>query len=111
MLSRLPLPDNTSKIKSNEMNYFVHSVIKSCQISEDRIQQIITEMQKDNILQSVVLQIQSGWVDPDTTKVLKIKDSLTLYKGLILKDLRVVVPLTLRSEILNILYQEHIGIE
>ena len=30
---------------------------------------------------------------------------------MILKDLRVVVPLTLRSEILNILHQEHIGIE
>ena len=96
------------------MNYFVHSVIKSCQISEDRLQQIITETQKDNILQSVVLEIQNGWTDPDTTKVkpyLTVKDSLTLYKGLILKDLRVVVPLTLRSEILNILHQGLIEIE
>ena len=78
------------------MNYFVHSVIKSCQINEGRLQQIITETQKDDILQSVVLQIQNGWIDPDTTKVkpyLTVKDSLTLYKGLILKDLRVVVPL------------------
>ena len=96
------------------MNYFVHSVIKSCQISEDRLQQIITETQKDNIMQSVVLEIQNGWTDPDTTKVkpyLTVKDSLTLYQGLILKHLRVVVPLTLRSEILNILHQGHIGIE
>ena len=60
MLSRLPLPDNTSEIKSNEMNYFVHSVVRSCQTSEDRLQQIITETQKDDILQSVVLQIQNG---------------------------------------------------
>ena len=106
ILSRLPFPDNTSEIKSNETNYFVHSVIKSCQISEDRLQQIITETQKDNILQSVVLQIQNGWTDPDASKVkpyLTVKDSPTLYKGLILKDSHVVVPLTLRSEILNIL--------
>ena len=34
-----------------------------------------------------------------------VKDSLTLYKGLILKDLHVVVPF------LNILHQGHIGIE
>ena len=96
------------------MKYFVHSAIKSCQISEDRLQQIITETQKDDILQSVVLQIQNGWTDLDTTKVkphLTVKVSLTLYKGLILKDLRVVVPLTLRSEILNILHQRHTGIE
>ena len=49
--------------------------------------------------------------DPDTTKgkpYLTVKDSLTLYKGLILG---VVVPFTLRSEILNILHQGHIGIE
>ena len=61
-----------------------------------------------------MLQIQNEWIDPDTTKVkpyLTIKDSLTLNKALVLKDLRVVVPLTLRSEILNILHQGHIGIE
>ena len=39
------------------------------------------------------------------------KESLTLYKGLILNDLRVVILPTLRSEILNILHQGHIGIE
>ena len=96
------------------MNYFFHSVIKSCQISEDHLQQIITETQEDDILQLVVLQIQNGWTHPDTTKVkpyFTVKDSLTLYKGLILKDLGVVVPLILRSEILIILHQEHIGIE
>ena len=96
------------------MNNFVHSVIKSCQISEGRLQQIITETQKDDILQSVVLQIENGWIDPDITKVkpyLMVKDSLTLYRGLLLKDLRVFVLLTLTSEILNILHQGHIGIE
>ena len=101
ILSTLPLPDSTSEIKSDEMNYFVHPVI-------------ITETQKDDILQSVLLQIQNEWTDPDTTKVklyLTVKNSLTLNKGLILKDLRVVVPRTLRSEILNILHQRRIGIE
>ena len=114
ILSRLPLLNSTSEIKSNKMNYYFHSVIKSCQISEDHLQQIITETQEDDILQLIVLQIQNGWTDPDTTKVkpyFTVKDSLTLYKELILKDLGVVVPLTLRSEILIILHQEHIGIE
>ena len=64
-------------------------------------------MQKNDILQSVVLQSQNGWKYPHTTKVkpyITVKDSLTLHKRLILKDLRIVVPLTLRSEILNILH-------
>ena len=60
ILSRLPLPDSTSEIKSNEINYFVHSIIKPCQITEDRVQQIITETENDDILQSEVLQIQNG---------------------------------------------------
>ena len=60
MLSRLPLTDNTSEIKSDEINHFVHSIMKSCQNSEDRLQQIITETQKINILQSAVLQIQNA---------------------------------------------------
>ena len=61
-----------------------------------------------------MLQIQNGWTDLDTMKAkpyLTVKDSLTLSKGLILKDLRVVVTLTLRFQILNILHQGHIGIE
>ena len=71
-------------------------------------------MQKDDILQSVVLQIENAWVDLDTTKVkpyLTIKYLLTLYKGSILNDLRVVVQLTLRCVILNILHQVQIGIK
>ena len=61
-----------------------------------------------------MLQFQNRWTDPNRTNVkpyLTIKDSLALYKGLILKDLHVVVPLTLRSEILNILHQGQKGIE
>ena len=106
ILSRLPLADSTSEIKSDEM--FSHFCKTSCQISEDPLPQIMTETQKDDILQSVVLQIQNAWADPDTTKFkpyLTVKDSLTLYKWLYLKDLRFVVPLTLMSEILNILHQ------
>ena len=94
------------------MNYFVLSVIKSCQISEARLQQIKTE-QKDDLVQSIVLHIQNGWIDPDTTKAkpyLTVKDLLTLNNELISKDLCVAIPATLRSEILNILHQGHIGI-
>ena len=79
MLSRLPLLDSTSEMKSNEMTSYVHSVIMLCQISEDRLQQIITETQKEDIYQSVVLQIQNGWVDQNTTKGkphLTVKDSV-----------------------------------
>ena len=54
------MPDSTSEVKSNEINYFVHSIIKPCQITEDRVQQIITETEKDDVLQSEVLQIQNG---------------------------------------------------
>ena len=68
------------------MNYFVHSVIKPRQITEDRLQQIITETGKHDILQSEVLKIQNGQIDPGTMKVkpyLAVKDSLTLYKVLV----------------------------
>ena len=50
ILSRLPLLDSTSEIKSDGMNYCVHYIIKSCQISEDRLQEIKKEIQKQDIL-------------------------------------------------------------
>ena len=60
MLNRLPLTENTSEIKSDEINHFVHCIMKSCQNSKDRLQQIVTETQKANMLQQPVLQIQNA---------------------------------------------------
>ena len=74
----------------------------------------LKQTQKDNIVQSIVLHIQNGWIDPDTTKAklyLTVKDLLTLNNELISKDLCVAIPATLRSEILNVLHQGHIGID
>ena len=62
ILSRLPLPDSTSEIKSDEMNYFVHSLIKSSQISEDRLQQIIPERKK-TIYYNQCSVTNSKWMD------------------------------------------------
>lgn len=45
-------------------------------------------------------------MDPNTTKIKTLIEK-DLYKGQILKDLCVIAPLTLMSEILNILQQEH----
>ena len=62
ILSRLPLPDSTSEITSDEMNYFVHSLIKSSQISEDRLQQIIPERKK-TIYYNQCSVTNSKWMD------------------------------------------------
>ena len=58
--------------------------------------------------------IISGWPDCKVSDVLRpyksCKDSLSMYKGCILRDNRVVIPTTLRSKILNSLHIGHPGI-
>ena len=54
-----------------------------------------------------LLPIENGWIDPDKTKVkpyLTVKDTRTLQKGLVSKDLPAAIPFSLSSEILNIFH-------
>ncbi|XP_034244764.1 uncharacterized protein K02A2.6-like [Thrips palmi] len=77
---------------------------------------ISDETKKDSVLQHVLFQTKVGW--PVVPKYLpeivkpffKFRDQLSLEKGCVLYNARVVIPASLQSKVLDILHEGHAGI-
>ena len=108
MLSRLPLKIHD---KPSEEEKALHIDLLTPIVAST----IITETKKDHILQQVVSYLQNdSWPANPKRNVLpyaRIKDELSLERGdVIYWGMRVVIPESLRTEILNELHWNHWGI-
>ena len=114
-LSRAPLPEATPEISANKLNAFLRSVITNAPMSDKRKAQFQEETFKDATLQSVKQYITSGWPEKsnlrdETKQFYSIRDELSINSDLILKGDRIVVPQSMRKEMLTILHIGHPGI-
>lgn len=96
----------------SSLNEVVHSV----NMSENRITEFQTETQNDEVLKELITVVQDGW--PHSKQ--KIKDSLKFYyskkneiyfeNGLLFYNHRIIVPMSLRHQMVTQLHQAHFGI-
>ena len=121
MLSRAYVTDNkqtdSERVLENEANIMIHTVIRNINCSEYMRNKIIAETASDPVLSQVKLYIHEGWPD----KVSNCHENAKFYwstrahlvynEGLILYLDRIVIPKTLRAEILNRIHEGHQGRE
>ena len=109
-LSRLPLtePDRQDTIDGEDV--FHMSQIEHLAVTSDVIQR---EIRRDNVLARIHDPVTNGWKDTDTYEMLKPlyspRKEITLYQGCLLWGIRVIVPIELRKQILNMLHESHTG--
>ena len=119
-LSRAINQDQQHDAKKDEddqqMERFVHSIISSLPVSERRLKQIREETLKDETLQTIRNYTQQGW--PHKGKInfyvkpyFSYKDEIWFHDGILFKGQRIIVPSSLRTEILKIIHTGHFGIE
>ena len=103
-----PEPSRTEK----EIELHVAMVKSAKPISDTMWQKIAIETEKDDILKEVVQAIQLGW---DTKRNLKPyyhnRAELTVVEGVVLKGHKIVVPATLRAEMLTKIHDGHMGMQ
>ena len=111
-LSRAYLPGSSSSKSLPEIN-----MIEALSIDEDKIKRLQSHTREDQTLQIVKSVILRGWPD-DKSDVpeaalpyFNIRDELSMQDGLVFRDERVVIPLTLRKEMKETLHNSHLGIE
>jgi hypothetical protein len=88
-----------------------------CKVTDSRLNQIRDLTNKDKSLQSLKTVILAGW--PDThgnvpigvRQYWNVRDALTVQDGIIYRSNRVVIPKTLRPEMLRRIHSSHLGIE
>lgn len=115
-LSRAPLPEcESTENMEEELSYFVHTLIQNLPISDKKLQEIkeLTSIEMGDLCDNIV----KGWPE-DKWKLNKEcgdfwahRDELSVNDGLIMKGERIVIPPSMRSEMLKNIHIGHMGIE
>ncbi|XP_055918976.1 uncharacterized protein K02A2.6-like [Eupeodes corollae] len=109
-MSRLPL----KKSRTHEMTEHLINVFKEDEYVPISYEDIAHHTRKDAVLCKVIELVQNGWPDHIQDDVSKPfftrKYSLSIEQVCILYGIRVLVPTSLRSDVLQLLHQEHPGI-
>ena len=115
-LSRKFLPDTLPSI-SEDLEAQVHLVTSSLPVSDARIEQIRTETISDPQLVDLSSMILNGWPDYQSQCPYSVRefwncrDELSVVDQIVMKGHRIVIPQSLRSEMLDKLHTGHSGIE
>ena len=117
-LSRAPLHTGAPGEKSLEEDAeaYVHFVIDSLPVTEKRLLEIKEHLEQDEVLRKVMEYCQNGWPEYETSIQDPVKPywknsaELTVEQGLLLKGCRLVIPATLRLDILDRIHAGHQGI-
>ena len=117
-LSRSPI-DRTLTKGDEELERavqaFVDSTVKYLPSTEDRLEELRSQEQQDEVTKSLIDYCSQGWPDKFSLlsrfKVLwPERSELTIQQGLLMKGNRLVMPLSMRLEILDRIHEAYQGI-
>ena len=123
-LSRAPLGEgmldcdelhNQEELRK-EAEAYVQAVLICLPSSDQRLEEIRTELKKDDILKVVIHHVEHGWpanrrdVYGPLVKFWNERGNLTVHDGLLLRGRQLVIPASLRTDVLRHLHDGHQGI-
>ena len=112
-LSRAYLPDETP----DQPDEFEIHVLDSGNFSEPMLQKLKDDTQKDPELQQLKTVVMDGWpqikdkAPAETRPYWNYRDEISCYEGLMFNGDRIIVPHSLRPEILHRIHEGHFGID
>lgn len=109
-LSRAPEESHVS-LTEKEVENHVNMIVESLPVSNAKSKQISEETARDKELQTVIEHLHSGWPKGSCPKYYHIRSELSVVNGLLLRGNRIVIPHSLRMEMLQKLHEGHLGIE
>ena len=118
-LSRASLADN--KEMTDSFQVFALEVetltpFDSIKVAPERLPQLQKCIAQDLVLETLKTTVLKGWPDKRDECLVQIRDywnygeEISLHNGLLFKSQRVIVPKTMRSEILSRIHSSHQGI-
>ena len=114
-LSRAALKNCSPEIEDEEMRFYVHSVVSKYLISANRLSQFQKETEKDESLQILKAYIEKGWpLQPKDIPLIirpyfNYRQEFSTLDGLILKENRIVIPISMRNEMKRLLHTGPLG--
>lgn len=116
-LSRSPLASTCVETDTHtDVACYVASVMEGIPASTSKMEEIRAATPTDTELQSVMKLIKRGWpehtskVPIDVRAYVQVKSELSEYNGLVIRGSRIVVPRSMRGEILLKIHEGHQGL-
>ena len=116
-LSRAYIPGEGNAEMEEELSRVVHSLVLNIPVSANKLSEIRQATEQDPTLITVRNLIMTGWpksrksVPPDVQSLWNIRDELHVAEGIILVCERVLIPATLRQQMLRLIHESHMGAE
>ena len=116
-LSRAPLikPPPEEERRKEEVRAYVSSIIRYLPATDDRLKELRDQLQQDAVTRQIMTYCTDGW--PDKSKLdgavkpyWTVSGELTVQQGLLMKGSRLVIPISMRLDILDRLHEGHQGI-
>ena len=99
-----------------EAEAYVRAILIYLPASDARLDEIRSELKKDEILKVVIHHVEHGWpenrrdVYGQMVKFWNERGNLTVHEGLLLRGKQIVIPSSLRTDVLRHLHDGHQGI-
>jgi transposase InsO family protein len=114
-LSRNFVEDTYSELTEG-LDVHIHTVLKSLPVSDNKLQQVRTATQNDSQFQVLKQVILDGWPDARSdcpATVLEFwnhRDEMSVGDGIIFRGQKLVIPKTLRQEMIDAVHIGHMGV-
>ena len=95
----------------NDVNHHVNLITKILPVSDMKSRLIAEETKKDVVLQRVIKLMNEGWSRGECKQYYNIRGELSFVNGLLLRKNRIVIPQSLRADMLKRLHEGHLGME
>lgn len=115
ILSRCYIKDEVQD--DPEMQYVIHTLYTNLAMSENKKALFKKATQTDNILSQIKQFCETNWPSNDKklgdeTKIYyKLKESICLSQNLLFLDSKIIVPSSLRAQMLTLIHEPHFGIQ
>ncbi|XP_031335291.1 uncharacterized protein K02A2.6-like [Photinus pyralis] len=114
-LSRSPVDTEDSQELAEEILAYVQYIISSFPSTDDRLSEIVLGQHEDPVCCELSKYCSEGWparhsISQECVPYWQHRNRITLQEGLLMKDSRIVIPQSLRKDILDKLHNGHQGI-
>ena len=117
-LSRAPLVRPLSRIEEkleSDVKAYVDSIVKYLPATENRLEELRCQQQQDEVTRQLMTYCSEGW--PDRSRLpgplnpyWPERSELAIQQGLLMKGNRLVIPVSMRLDVLDRIHEAHQGI-
>ncbi|KAL9987237.1 hypothetical protein ACROYT_G001509 [Oculina patagonica] len=110
-------PEESNETAANTKDEFEVLTLENMPISEVKLKQFKEATRKDVSLLKLKTTVKSGWperksqVDPELREYWNIKEEISVCADLLMRSDKLIVPISLRDEMLRVIHSSHLGIE